>query len=168
MESKINIIKGDITKIECDCIVNAAKQSLADGGGVCGAIYKAAGRFRLMMACKKLKGCEIGQAKITEGFKLPAKFIIHTVGPKYSADREVDNKLRDCYINSLNLAKSYDIHSIAFPLISSGVYKYPLDLAVSIAVETIQEWLSENSDWDICVTICCFDEEAYNACKEVV
>lgn len=164
----INIVKEDITKIKCDCIVNAANRSLSDGGGVCGAIYKAAGRFKLKMACMKLKGCEVGQAKITEGFKLPTKFIIHTVGPVYKGNKETDDKLHDCYINSLELAKSHGMHSIAFPVLSSGIYKYPIELATRIAIMSIQEWICSNKDYSVDVTICCLDEKVYDTCKHLL
>ena len=141
MDTKIKAIKGDISTLEIDAIVNAANKDLRGGGGVDGAIHKAAGD-ELKEACKKLGGCEKGEAKITPGFKLKAKFIIHTVGPEYgSEDGEEDELLSNCYANSMSLAMEHNLVSIAFPNISTGVFRYPRDEAVEIAVNSVWKWV---------------------------
>lgn len=157
----IKIIKGDITKLNCDCIVNAANKSLLGGGGVDGAIHRAAG-IELYNECLGLHGCETGEAKITKGYKLPAKYVIHTVGPIYYGKENEPELLADCYRNSLELAKKYDIRSIAFPAISTGVYGYPVDEAAEIAYKTVTDWINENNDYTVEIIFCCFDDENYN------
>ena len=153
--------RGDITKLDCDCIVNAANKSLLGGGGVDGAIHRAAGK-KLLDECRQLHGCATGEAKITGGYNLKAKYIIHTVGPVYSGSATDAKLLADCYRNSLNLAKRHDIHSIAFPAISTGVYGYPLDKAAAIAVQTIRQWFDDNGDYDLTVILSCFSDTTYN------
>ena len=155
-KKQIQVVHGDITKLDCDCIVNAANRSLLGGGGVDGAIHRAAGP-ELLAECRTLHGCRTGEAKITKGYRLKAKYIIHTVGPIYSGTPEDAVQLADCYRNSLELAKTYDIHSIAFPAISTGVYGYPLDAATQIAVDTVTDWLQNHADYDMRVIFCCFD-----------
>ena len=127
------VVEGDITKLEVDAIVNAANASLLGGGGVDGAIHRAAGR-ELLEACRQLNGCRTGEAKITQGYRLPAKFVIHTVGPVwFGGHRSEAVKLAEAYQNSLLLAQEHGIRSIAFPCISTGVYRFPADLAAETA-----------------------------------
>jgi len=161
---KIDIQLGDITKLDCDAIVNAANKSLLGGGGVDGAIHRAAGP-ELLAECRTLRGCNTGEAKITKGYKLPAKYVVHTVGPVYSGSKSDPVKLAACYRNSLDLAKEYDIHSIAFPSISTGVYGYPIEEATPIVVETVEKWFEDNEDYDMNVIFMCFGEKAYNLYK---
>ena len=156
VKSQIQVVQGDITKLDCDGIVNAANRSLLGGGGVDGAIHRAAGP-ELLAECRTLHGCRTGEAKITKGYRLKAKYIIHTVGPIYSGTAEDAAQLTDCYRNSLELAKSYDVHSIAFPTISTGVYGYPLEDATEIAVKTVAQWLEAHADYAMQVIFCCFD-----------
>jgi O-acetyl-ADP-ribose deacetylase (regulator of RNase III) len=142
---RIEVIDGDITKMEVDAIVNAANKTLLGGGGVDGAIHRAAGP-ELLEECRTLGGCETGQAKITKGYKLPARFVIHTVGPvwKGGGNRE-DDLLADCYHNSLALAVENGIKTIAFPSISTGAYGFPIERAAGIAVETVRKFLQEDT-----------------------
>lgn len=158
---KILFDLGDITKLDCDAIVNAANKTLLGGGGVDGAIHRAAGR-ELLAECRTLGGCHTGEAKITRGYKLKAKYIIHTVGPIYSGKSSDAADLANCYKNSLDLARKHDIHSIAFPAISTGVYHYPLEEATRIALTTIDNWLKANADYDIEVIFSCFDKRTYS------
>lgn len=154
VKNQIHVEQGDITKLDCDGIVNAANRSLLGGGGVDGAIHRAAGP-ELLAECRTLHGCRTGEAKITKGYRLRAKYIIHTVGPIYSGTAEDAAQLADCYRNSLNLAKEHDVHSIAFPAISTGVYGYPLEDATEIAVKTVAQWLEDHADYAMQVIFCC-------------
>ena len=165
VKNQIQVVQGDITKLDCDGIVNAANRSLLGGGGVDGAIHRAAGP-ELLAECRTLHGCRTGEAKITKGYRLRAKYIIHTVGPIYSGTAEDAAQLADCYCNSLNLAKEHELHSIAFPAISTGVYGYPLEDATEIAVKTVVQWLEAHADYAMQVIFCCFDartERVYQA-----
>ena len=165
IKNQIQVVQGDITKLNCDCIVNAANRSLLGGGGVDGAIHRAAGP-ELLAECRNLHGCRTGEAKITKGYRLRAKYIIHTVGPIYSGTAEDATQLADCYRNSLNLAKEHELHSIAFPAISTGVFGYPLEDATEIAVKTVAQWLEAHADYAMQVIFCCFDartERVYQA-----
>lgn len=139
------VIQKDITKLKVDAIVNAANGALAPGGGVCGAIFAAAGYGDLDRACRKLGGCPTGQAVITDGFALPAKYIVHTVGPIWrGGDQGEEGLLRGCYQNSLRLAWDTGCRSMAFPLISAGIYGYPLRQALAIALEEMEAFLTEH------------------------
>ena len=165
VKNQIQVVQGDITKLDCDGIVNAANRSLLGGGGVDGAIHRAAGP-ELLAECRTLHGCRTGEAKITKGYRLKAKYIIHTVGPIYSGTAEDAAQLADCYRNSLNLAKEHELHSIAFPAISTGAYGYPLEDATESAVKTVAQWLEAHADYAMQVIFCCFDartERVYQA-----
>lgn len=159
--------QGDITKLESECIVNAANKSLLGGGGVDGAIHRAAGP-ELLKECRTLNGCNTGEAKITKGYNLPSKFVIHTVGPVYSGKESDAELLALCYENSLNLAKNTNIHSIAFPAISTGVYGYPVREATQIAIKATLNWLENNSDYAIDVVFCCFDKKTNDIYDEIL
>ena len=158
----IKIKKMDITQADTDCIVNAANKSLLGGGGVDGAIHRAAGP-ELLEECRTLHGCETGQAKITKGYNLKAKYVIHTVGPIYSASKEDPELLRDCYINSLNLAKANGLHSIAFPAISTGVYGYPIKEAAEVSYKAVTDWLRQNRDYKMEILIAYFNDKTVEA-----
>ncbi|MBQ8815260.1 MAG: macro domain-containing protein [Lachnospiraceae bacterium] len=139
----LQIIHGDITKITCDAIVNAANPTLLGGGGVDGAIHKAAGP-RLLFECMKLGGCKVGRAKITKGYRLPSRYIIHTVGPRWKGGKRGEaQQLSSCYSESLKLAKQYGCKTVAFPLISAGIYGYPREQVMQIASETINKCLQD-------------------------
>jgi len=158
---KIKIIEGDITKQEVEAIVNAANTTLLGGGGVDGAIHRAAGQ-KLLEECKTLGGCRPGEAKITKGYNLPAKFVIHTVGPVWSGGKRGEAKiLRNCYLNSLVLARGKGIKTIAFPAVSCGAYRYPPDEAAKIALQTTKEFLKQNPDALEKVVFVLFSPEMY-------
>lgn len=166
-KSGILVTKGDITKVKADCIVNAANTSLLGGGGVDGAIHRAAGPG-LLAECRTLDGCHTGEAKITGGYNLPAKYVIHTVGPIYDGDEEDPILLASCYTNSLELARQKGLHSIVFPNISTGVYGYPKAEAAQIAMNTVGKWLAAHKDYVMHVVMCCFDQENYALYEKIV
>lgn len=166
-QNAISVWRGDITTLDCDAIVNAANSTLLGGGGVDGAIHRAAGP-QLLEECKTLGGCTTGAAKITYGYNLPASYIIHTVGPIYNGKVEQRLELADCYKNSLDLARKHHLHSIAFPAISTGAYAYPVDEAARIALLTCTEWINANADYGMSVVLTCFNSGVYNAYQELV
>lgn len=163
---RIKLLQGDITKIEVDAIVNAANSSLLGGGGVDGAIHRAGGPT-ILEECRKIRsaqgGCATGEAVITTAGKLPAKFVIHTVGPVWVENKvgQLKELLANCYRNSLQLAKAHLLKTIAFPNISTGIYGFPKALAVEVAVQAVSDFLEENEVPEI-VTFVCFDVENYH------
>jgi O-acetyl-ADP-ribose deacetylase len=164
--NKFEVIKGDITKQNVDAIVNAANSSLLGGGGVDGAIHRAAGP-ELVMECRELHGCKTSQAKITKGYKLPAKAVIHTVGPVWQGgNKGEDELLASCYSNSLELAVKNGLKTIAFPSISTGAYRFPVDRAAQIAINEIKRFLETDISIEK-VLMVCFDEDTFQVYKEL-
>lgn len=162
MDRRIRLKRGDITACEVDAIVNAANSTLLGGGGVDGAIHRAAGPG-LLEECRGLGGCRTGEAKITGGYRLHAKHVIHTVGPVYRQGSESNRRdLRNCYLNSLKLAVANGVRTLAFPSISTGVYGYPVDEASGVALEAIEDFLDGDETLEA-VTIVCFDERTCEA-----
>ncbi|MBQ9274286.1 MAG: O-acetyl-ADP-ribose deacetylase [Succinivibrio sp.] len=159
------VITGDITTVKCDAIVNAANESLLGGGGVDGCIHRAAGP-ELLAECRTLGGCKAGEAKITRGYLLPAAYVIHTVGPVYHGKEQDAVLLRRCYESSLNLALEHELHSIAFPAISTGVYGYPIAKAVSVAVAAVLGWLKAHENYPLQVIFVCFDERTFELTEQ--
>jgi O-acetyl-ADP-ribose deacetylase len=160
--TRVSLLEGDITKVQADAIVNAANTSLLGGGGVDGAIHRAAGP-ELLAECRTLGGCPTGEARITAGYRLPAKYVIHTVGPIWGGgDRGEPELLARCYRNSLALATEHQVRSIAFPAISCGIYGYPIEDACQIAVGETMAYLDKN-ELPESVTFVCFGREIYNA-----
>ena len=165
--SGVIVTKGDITKIKADCIVNAANTSLLGGGGVDGAIHRAAGP-ELLEECRKLDGCHTGEVKMTKAYKLPAKYIIHAVGPIYDGDEEDPVLLSSCYTKALDLAMKNGLHSIVFPNISTGVYGYPKKEAAEVAMKAVGDWIVGHRNYVMHVVMCCFDQENYEIYEKMV
>ena len=167
MSDRVTIHNGDITKLDVDAIVNAANDRLAPGGGVCGAIHRAAGP-RLAEACARIGGCPTSGARITDGFDLPARHVIHAVGPVWQGGTEGEaSLLTSAYVSCLDLAKRHGLDSVAFPAISAGVYGYPLKQATEIAVGTVCDWLDkENAPRE--VVFCVFGAEAEAAYEQAL
>jgi len=164
---RIELIQGDITVLDVDAIVNAANKTLLGGGGVDGAIHRAAGS-ELLMECKTLNGCETGEAKITKAYQLPAKFVIHTVGPIWNdGKKNEETNLRSCYLNSLRLAKDNNCKTVAFPNISTGIYGYPKKLAAETAVKAVKEFLNNHMEINK-VFFVCFDDENYSLYSKIL
>jgi len=164
--NRVEIFRGDITKQKVDAIVNAANTTLLGGGGVDGAIHRAAGK-ELLEECKTLGGCKTGEAKITNGYKLSAKNVIHTVGPVWNRGKNnEDELLARCYRNSLKLAVENGIKSIAFPAISTGVYSFPLERATKIAVGEVTKFLNDNDEIEKVIFVA-FDDSTHNCYEEI-
>ena len=164
---KITLIQGDITKLKVDAIVNAANRSLLGGGGVDGAIHRAAGK-QLLEECKTLNGCETGDAKITKAYNLPAKYVIHTVGPVwYGGKSNEEELLASCYLRSLELAVENNIHTIAFPNISTGIYRFPKEKAAKIAIKTVQQFLAVNAKIQEVIFVT-FDSDNYQIYQKIL
>jgi O-acetyl-ADP-ribose deacetylase (regulator of RNase III) len=165
--ARLELVEGDITRQDTDAIVNAANRSLLGGGGVDGAIHRAAGP-ELLAECRTLGGCETGEAKITKGYRLKAKQVIHTVGPIYRAEGEkAPESLARCYRKCLEIASAYQLQSVAFPSISTGAYGYPLHEAAPIAVKTIMDYLRGHSDMKV-VRLVLFGKDAYHAYEKAL
>jgi O-acetyl-ADP-ribose deacetylase (regulator of RNase III) len=165
--TRVEVIKGDITKLSADAIVNAANDGLWAGSGVCGAIHKAAGP-ELEKECLTLGGCKTGDAKITKGYKLPAKWVIHAVGPVwYGGDKGEDELLAGCYRASLLLAEKHNIKTIAFPSISTGIFHFPIEKASNIAVREVKNFLDGNTSIEK-VLFVCFNDEDYDKYRKIL
>jgi O-acetyl-ADP-ribose deacetylase (regulator of RNase III) len=166
-DSKIDIVRGDITKLEVDAIVNAANTTLLGGGGVDGAIHRTAGR-KLLAECRTIGGCRPGEAKITRGYDLPARFVIHTVGPVWTGGKHHEPEiLVNCYRNSLQLAVENEIKTIAFPAISCGAYGYPIPEAAQVAFKTARDFLATDDSIDK-VTFVLSGEDIYEAYRQLL
>ena len=166
-DSRIQIVHGDITKLDVDAIVNAANSTLLGGGGVDGAIHRAAGT-ELLAECRALGGCEPGKAKITRGYRLPARFVIHTVGPIWRGGKRDEARiLATCYRNSLQLAVENEVKTIAFPAISCGAYGYPIEQAAQIALETTREFLAATQNIHRVIFVL-WGDDVYDAYREAL
>jgi O-acetyl-ADP-ribose deacetylase (regulator of RNase III) len=163
--SKIKLVQSDITKLRVDAIVNAANNTLLGGGGVDGAIHHAAGP-ELLEECRKIGGCSTGEARITKGYRLPADYVIHTVGPVWQGGKHgEDELLESCYRNSLKLAEEHGVKTIAFPSISTGAYRFPLECASQIAVDTVREYLKNSHALERVIFVC-YSQADYEVYKK--
>lgn len=161
MNSRINLLLGDITEVKVDAIVNAANSTLLGGGGVDGAIHRRAGP-QLLEECQQLGGCPTGEARITKGYNLPSKYVIHTVGPVWRGGKQGEaDLLRNCYRNVMLLASENGVRTIAFPSISTGAYRFPIDHAAEIAIETVSECLTRDEKLDRVIFVC-FSQSDYS------
>jgi len=168
VKTKIELLKGDITQVQVDVIVNAANTTLLGGGGVDGAIHRAAGP-KLLLECMKLFGCETGKAKITKGYSLRARYVIHTPGPVWRGGKNNERELlASCYRNSMTLAKEYSLRTVAFPSISTGVYSFPINEASKISYNTVKTFLEENPDSFDKVIFVLFSDEAFDVYRGFV
>ncbi|HKP92429.1 MAG TPA: O-acetyl-ADP-ribose deacetylase [Chthoniobacterales bacterium] len=166
-DPRLRLLRGDITTLDVDAIVNAANSTLLGGGGVDGAIHRAAGPD-LLAKCKTLGGCRPGEAKITPGYRLPARFVIHTVGPVWSGGNHAEAQtLSNCYRNSLRVAAEQALETVAFPAISCGAYGYPIDEAARIAVETCSEFFRENASV-MAITFAVFSDDLHAAYQRLL
>lgn len=165
-DTTLEIVQGDITQQETDAIVNAANKQLAPGGGVAGAIHRAAGPD-LWQECMQMGGCETGEAKLTAGYNLPAQYVIHTVGPVYSGGSHDAEALQACYQNSLALADKHRLTSIAFPAISTGAFGYPIKTAAEISLSTVKAYLEQETNI-VLVRFVLFSQAVYNAYREAL
>lgn len=167
IRDRVSCILGDITTCEVDAIVNAANTTLLGGGGVDGAIHRVAGP-ELLKECKTLGGCPTGQVKMTKGYKLKAKFILHAVGPVWrGGENDEDTLLRNCYLNSLKMVHENKFHSVAFPAISTGIYAFPIERACQIAVSTIAEFINNHEDPQE-ILLVCFNSDTFNTYKRLL
>ena len=163
---KIEVIHGDITKLKVDAIVNAANTSLLGGGGVDGAIHRAAGS-ELLEECRTLNGCETGDAKLTKGYNLPASYVIHTVGPVWNGgNRNEEQLLASCYQKSLEIAEAYHLQTVAFPNISTGIYHFPKQLAAKIAISEVSDFITKSLILQKVIFVC-FDEENFQLYQQL-
>ena len=165
----ISIRKISITDLRTDAVVNAANEGLWEGGGVCGVIFKKAGSKELTQVCEEIGGCETGGAVITPGFNLPAKYIIHAVGPRWSGGNKKEPELLySAYMQSLKLAKENDCHSIGFPLISAGIFGYPLEQAWNVAIRACRDYMDSNPDHDIEIIFAVLDDRIMQIGSEIL
>ncbi len=167
--SSIEIRKISITKLDTDAVVNAANTGLWEGGGVCGFIFREAGSGEMTEACQKIGHCDEGSAVITPGFKLPAKYVIHAVGPRWSGGEHDEPKLLySAYKQSLQLAKEHGLHSVGFPLISAGIFGYPVDKAWRVAIQACNDYIQNNSDYDIRIIFAVLDDKILTTGEETL
>ena len=168
-DCQIEIKKISITKLKIDAIVNAANEGLRAGGGVCGAIFREAGLQKLTVACSAIGGCKTGHAVITEGFDLPAKYIIHAVGPIWNGGKNGEpDLLYSAYKSSLNVAMNNDCHTVGFPLISAGIYGYPLEGAWEQAVSACKDFIADNPDYNMDITFAVLDDNIMSVGEKIL